>query len=237
MRQSTNKEYNELFYKLLLENRAATEKHNERCFLVYKEMVRLFNERHGHYPVATEFKHDNLLPNARQIERNHGGLKKFRADIGLEVTNYTTGETRTKSVKKILIRAKEYEFDLYSKLFNKLHRPNNGVTVRQEPVISKHIPEIETYGYKKADVEINVFTPNSCTSTYIDFFYASNAHSFFGCVNSKRNKIKGLVDLKDIIFVSVNPALTKEIVAAIKIPADSPRVLSYEEFLKEFDLK
>lgn len=238
MRQSTNKEYNELFYKLLLESRDETGDYKKYCFKTYKEMVALFYERHKRYPTATEFKHDNLLPNAKEIQRNHGGLKKFRADIGLEVTDYTAGETRTKSVKKILKRAKEYEFELFSKLFKKLHRPNEGIIVQQEPVISNNDPEIETYGYRKADVAIHDYTKKGpCTSTYIDFFYASNPHSFFGCVNSKRNKVKGLVDLNDIIFVSVNPELTKEMVAAIKIPADSPRVLSYEEFLKEFDLK
>lgn len=236
MRQSTNKNYINLFHELLLKNRSITDVHKERCFLAYKEMVELFHQAYKRYPTATEFTHENLLPNAREIQRNYGGLKKFREDIGLSITDYTTGEVRTKAVKKILKRAKEYEFELFSKLFKKLHRPNEGIVVVQEPVISFYEPTIETYGYRKADVGINDYTKGNCTTTYIDFFYASTLYSFFGCVNMKRKKIKGLVDIKDIIFVSVNPKMTKEILSTIKLPKNSPRVLSYEEFIEEFQL-
>lgn len=237
MRHSKNKEYNELFFTLLNKYARENDCYNDQInrFNTYKEMVRLFHERHKRYPVATEFKHDNLLPNARQIERNHGGLKKFREDIGLDVVDYTKGEIRVKTVKKIHKRAKEYEFELFTKLLKKLHRPNDGIVVQREPVISPDNPRIETYGYKKADIAINDYTKRGqCSTTYIDFFYASNAHSFFGCVNLKRKKIKGLIDNKDIIFVSVNPDITKEMAAKIKLPKGSPRVLSYEEFIAEF---
>lgn len=234
MRHSKNKEYNELLKKLLLKNKNQEADWNKTCFDSYREMVELFYQRHKRYPIAQEFTHDNLLPSARSLQRNHGGVKKFRQDIGLEIIDYTKGEPRIEKIKKILRQAKQYEQELFVKLFKKHHNPDRGVVVQREPVISNYDPDNDIYGYRRSDVGINTFTKEGCSVLLIDFFFATTAHSFYGCVNEKRKKIQGLVDLDKIFFVSVNPVMTKQVISGMTLPPNCPQVLSYQEFEEKF---
>lgn len=206
----------------------------ERKFLCFRDMVHLFHERNGRYPVATEFTHENLLPLAKTLERMFGGIRKFREDIGLDITDYTKGETRANKVKKIMANAMQYEDKLFKLLYEKYNDPRAGVVVQREPVISEFDPENGIHGYRRTDVAINVFSDNGRVSTYIDFFYASTPHTMYGCLNIKKKKIAGLLDLEQVVFVSINPKMTKDIIATSTIPPGCPRVLSYEEFMDEY---
>jgi len=48
----------------------------------------------GRYPTALEIDRCEYLPSSRQIQRNWGGLKKFRELIGLEISDYSSGINR-----------------------------------------------------------------------------------------------------------------------------------------------
>ena len=241
MNISKNKEYRVLLNSLRVKQYKLSEQsgksHSERDLEVYKEMINLFYQKNNRYPTVLEFNHKNLLPSARLIQRNYGGVQKFRELMDLEVINYTKGQPRIDTMKIISKRAKDYEQELYILLYNKFHKPKEGFVVEREPVISGVDPENDVYGYKRADVGINNFNvprDKQKKSTYIDFFYASTKESLFGCVNIKNKKIKGIVPLKDIIYVSINPEFSQEDINSFTLPKKSPRVLSREEFMKEF---
>lgn len=241
MNKSTNKSYINLLHQLRIKHRdlsTATRKdHQARELDVYQEMVTLFYKKNGHYPVATEFTHENLLPSARLIQRNYGGLKKFRETMNLPITDYASGTPRTDKMKIISQRALQYEQELFILIHKKFHHPDYGFVVEREPVISGVDPENDTYGYKRADVAIHDYNfprVEQKTSTYIDFFFASTKESLFGCVNIKNKKIKNLIPTKDITFVSVNPKFSQTDIDLFTLPKNSPKVLSLTQFKKEF---
>ena len=83
-----------------------------------KEGFLRFYKENGHFPTASEIDDFPYLCSARWIQMRFGGLNKFRQDIGLDIKDYRTGETRTNmcrtinrlsietenSIKKFLIR-------------------------------------------------------------------------------------------------------------------------------------
>lgn len=206
----------------------------EKNVAVYKKMVELFFVRHDRYPTASEFVYSNLLPAGRTIQRNYGGLEEFRGSMNLPVLNYTKGDARVEKMKGISKRAKHYEQELYVSLHKKYHNPDKGIVVQREPVISGYDPSSDIYGYKRADVAIYNYLDPERKTMFIDFFYASTKETLYGCVNIKNKKIKGLVSLEEIIYVSVNPKFTKEDIDSFTLPKNSPRVLSKEEFVEEY---
>ena len=238
MNISKNREYLKLLHNLRQTIKEDSTKnfrdYSEIDFEVYKELVNLFYKRNNRYPTAVEFNASNLLPSARFIQRRYGGLKKFRESIGLEITNYTTGDTHVQKVKEILKRAKDYEQELYILLYRKFHNPDKGVIVAREPVISGYDPENDSYGYKRADVAIYNYLSTPKKTTFIDFFYASTKENLYGCVNIKNKKIKNLIPLEDIIYVSLNPNFSKEDIDSFTLPKESPQIFSKEEFITEY---
>jgi hypothetical protein len=241
MNISKNKEYKELINKLRNKHfELSTQSgkgHKEREVDVYRDMINIFYEKNKRYPTALEFSHANLLPSARLIQRNYGGLKKFREFLGLPIADYTSGKPRTEKMKIITKRAKQYEQELFILIHKKYHKPDDGFVVEREPVIGGTDPENDIYAYKRADIAIhNYNTPRGeqKSSTFFDFFYASTKESFFGCVNLKIKKIKGLIPLKDITFVCTNPNFSKDDISSFTLPKNSPTVISYKEFKQEF---
>lgn len=228
-----NNEYKKLLQELFIKNKSRGDK-KEILGLCFKEMVTLFHSRNKRYPTATEFTHENLLPTARTIQRNYGGIPQFRKDMGLDITDYTKGEVRSKRAKKINNQAAVYENELFNRLYKKYHRPTEGVSVVREPIISTYDPDNGIYGYRRADVAINTFKESNCATFYVDFFFASDPYSLYGCVNIKKKKIQKILKNEDIIFVSVNPKMSTKDILKIKLPQNCPRVLSLQVFEQEF---
>lgn len=244
MNTSKNKEYTKLLFDLRSEMMHGPDRQNyivNKTYdfeaideAVYKKMVCLFHDRHKRYPTAIDFTHENLLPYSRHIQRKYGGLKKFRESMNLTTTDYSSGKTRSEQARRLNIRAKKYEQELFLLIYKKFHNTNKNIIVNREPLISGHNPDTNSFGYRHADVSITDFSKTPNNIHYIDFFYATSPHSLFGCVNIKNKKIKGLVPLEDIVYVSVNPDFTTEDISKMKLPKNSPRVLSYEEFITEY---
>ena len=238
MRNIKNKEYREAVEQAMkIIPRVTYESELDIHFSLYSELVRMYFERVGEYPSSLDFDNKNLLPSAKTIQRKFGSLKKFREMMGLEVTNYTTGDTRRKMIKVTHDRARKYEYELFSKLTLKHHNPRKGVVVQREPVISQHDEENGVYGYRRADIGINRFFSDGVKTQYIDFFHSSTKQSVQSCVRVKLNKIENLLNEDDIIFVSVNPDYSQEDIDKFVPKTVKVKVLAYQTFIKKFELE
>ena len=60
-----------------------------------------FYMEHGHFPKAEEIDECPYLCTSRQIQRRHGGLRKLRATLGLDIVDYGKGESRVDISKRV----------------------------------------------------------------------------------------------------------------------------------------
>ena len=189
----------------------------------------------GHEPTAIDFDDDPTLPGSRYIQRNYGGLKAFRKEIGAHTIDHTTGTTRTAKAKAAMSRAQEYEKSIINQMFSIYHNSKTfNPTVTRHFAYQQYIPDDKYYENIKCDVALSWRDPSHII--LFDFFYPSTKHSLYGCVNAKRNKLKknppALYDCTyEIIFVCMNPDLD---ISALSVGSENFTVLSYAQFINQF---
>lgn len=201
--------------------------------------VHRFIAENGHEPSFRDFDATPYLPSTRQIQRRFGGLKAFRKELGLAVTDYTKGATRSEIARNAQRRAAEYEATLFHKLYAKYH---------DEQGFTKTV--IRAYAYQQYSEEEGYTGETRCDAAIvdrvnknvilIDFFYASTIHSFGGCLRIKRKKFENhpvrLMEpyTYENIVVSVNPALSQEALDNCKVNRGGLTVFSYDTFHTHF---
>lgn len=85
---------------------------------------RFYNEN-GHFPTASEIDKCSYLPSSREIQRNYGGLIKFRTKLGLrdEDINYSQGKFRSNIASvsnKISLTAEKTVSDFLTNLYGEI---------------------------------------------------------------------------------------------------------------------
>lgn len=74
-------------------------------------MEKYYNE-FGRYPTAHDIDLYPYLPSSRQIQRRFGGLPELRKQLGIQITDYTRGRTRSNKAAIIGKRGLNYEKDI-----------------------------------------------------------------------------------------------------------------------------
>ena len=194
-----------------------------------------FIATHDREPTAIDFDSDPNLPGARYIQRNYGGLKAFRKEIGAHILDHTTGAARSRKAKEALERAQEYEREVINKLFNKYHDSQTfNPTVTRHLAYQQYLPDGKNCENIKCDVALSYRNPGHVV--LFDFFYPSTKQSLYGCVNSKRNKLEknppAFFDCThEIVLVCMNPDIE---ITDLSIISDSFKTLSYRQFVERF---
>src|SRR5437870_8408763 len=70
-----------------------------------------FYSEFGRYPTALEIDTYEYLPTSRHIQRAFGGLVRLRSELGLEIADYTKGQTRSAMATLIGQRGNKLERD------------------------------------------------------------------------------------------------------------------------------
>ena len=175
-----------------------------------------FIRTNEHEPTAIDFDNDPTLPGARYIQRNYGGLRNLRKELGSAIIDHTTGETRKKAAKAANERCKLYEAELSNAIYKKLHDQQtfNPAVIRQF-AYQQYIEKTDDYENISCDVAISYRDPSHVI--LIDFFYPSTIHSLSGCVRSKTSKLRrnppkpNLYDCThEVVFVCVNPDFNQD---------------------------
>ena len=66
-----------------------------------KSGLQRFYMEHGHFPTAEEIDECPYLCSSRWIHRRYGGLRKLRAELGLDIVDYGRGKHRIDSWKRV----------------------------------------------------------------------------------------------------------------------------------------
>jgi hypothetical protein len=184
----------------------------------------MFKQDHGRYPNSYEIVTGNkyVFPSAKTLDRRFGGVKKVRELLGLEITNYTAGEHRSKMLKETLLpRAQESEGEFYKKL------------LKIVPKTSIHQQESYSFNIKVLS-DFILDLPKSRIG--VDVFYANSYRSMSGCVSAKERKLKRVSDT-NVFLLSVSDRVSdddiKKYIQRRKAPlAENITIMTGEAFLK-----
>lgn len=167
----------------------------------FKEGFERFFRENGHYPTAIEIDKCDYLPTTRLLQRNYGGLANIRKELGLEILDYTKGETRSKTATIANNRAKDNENEIYKYLVEKF-----GIHFihREHPYsdVSNHRADFKVFAKDKIFI--------------VDVFYPKDKESLYSCLNSKIRKYDIInqniwILPHQIIFLQMNNDLSSEI--------------------------
>lgn len=165
-----------------------------------RESFEKFKLNNGRYPVSHEIVTGTQyrFPSTKTIERKFGGVKKLRELLGLEVTDYTSGDYRSKMVREVLLpRSLESEGEFYKKLLKLVPRTS--------------IHQQESYSFNiKVLSDFILDLPKSRVG--VDVFYANSYLSMSGCLADKQRKLRKISDTK-VFLVSVSENISDEDVA------------------------
>lgn len=156
-----------------------------------------FHASHGHYPSSQEIDTCPEMVTTRTIQRRLGGLMELRKRLGHEITNYSAGETRSKTASLFIARSLDEEYELLRWLIGKFgNKPN---IASQDPYNEFETKYRSDYGvYHKTG------------HFFVDIFSAKDVISMAGSINSKQRKIEKSKTSDIIYLVSTNPNITQD---------------------------
>ncbi|MBI4135117.1 hypothetical protein HY477_00050 [Candidatus Uhrbacteria bacterium] len=75
------------------------------------------------WPVAADMRLCPYLPNVKTLERKFGGIRNVRHIMGIDVVDFSSGESRSKIAKTIGARGFQAEEQMYELLVKRFHEP------------------------------------------------------------------------------------------------------------------
>lgn len=204
-----------------------------------KKRVQMFIDETGREPSWQDFNSTPWLPSSRYIQRTFGGLKVLRSELGLSVTDYSSGKVRTKTAKAAMKRASRYEKQIYDALYEKHHDHKTFTkVVDREVPYQKYDLEADVWSNVRSDIVIDDRQNNHVH--FFDLFFAKDMPSLGGSLGCKRRKLqKTPVKLPpettwSVAFVSMNPDISQEMIDSRRINTDGYRVMAYDTFVAEW---
>jgi len=192
-----------------------------------KDMFGRYFKENGHFPSGWEIDNCPYLPASRSIQRTFGGLVQFRKSIGLEITDYSSGESRALVASDRNAQARLSENNAHNEIVNIFGK----VCVhREEPsygVNGRYFWDIYIYA-KPLNIGIDVFMPK-------------DKGSLSGCINIKLRKFQKVEcrSIKDnFYFINLNPKFSQEYLnnliknKKVNLPKNLS-VMDYQSFIKK----
>ncbi len=118
---------------------------------------RRFYIENGHYPTASEIDKCPYLCSARHIQRVHGGLRRLRKNLGLDVIDYGKGAARTVTSKRIHELSVETEKQLKKFLIDTYSE----ICVHEEVRYGSSKQRVDFFVYAKQNFAVDVFNTYS----------------------------------------------------------------------------
>lgn len=188
-----------------------------KTFGKLREDFERFIKENGHYPSANEVDSCGYLSTARSIQRSWGGLVNLRKVMGLEVTNYGVGKSRSDIAYHIGQRSLSEESEF-------------------EKVLIKKFGEVFVHNQKRiGNINVDFFIYSPTLKFGIDVFDYKTRHDFTGVINIKQNTYKDFP--YEIIFLPMCDILTQSEIDRLMINkinklSDHCRVLTRSAFNK-----
>lgn len=191
-----------------------------------KEGFEKFHEEFGRYPKANEVDDFDYLPSARQIQRNFGGLVLLRKNMGLDIEDYSSGESRSKIATRINKRGVGFEIEVRDYLQEKFKDPFVHI---ERPVHMSSKDRFDFYVYAKP------------VNFAIDVFGTTDIRCLIKVMNMKEvryRKINMLKDDEKLYFIYFSEFDLKDRILEwvarkkLKFP-ENWKLLTFDEFKKE----
>lgn len=161
-----------------------------------KDGLLYFFDLNSRYPTSREIDEFDYLPSSRSIQRSFGGLVELRQKLDLPISNYTTGEVRSKMAKDGMGRAQVYEEEFLKYLQNEFDE----IRVHEHKIIRPGNTACDFFIYE---------TKNS--GVVIDLFYAKDIYSLARIVQIKYLKYKDVLHRVYFILTGNNSITQEEI--------------------------
>lgn len=178
-----------------------------------------FFKEFGKYPTVLEIDKYLSLPSSRQLQRRWpGGVRYLREELGLDITDFTKGETRSITATSIGERGKDKEREI-------------------QKILIEHFGEIcvheqKPYSDYSGRFDFVVYTKNKKFA--VDTFFPVHRNSLTGCINSKQKLYKN-IDF-EIILLQMNENISQEYMDKLLNSKKNPlpkniKVLNLKNFL------
>lgn len=172
-------------------------------FDAFKEIIKNqwqeFKDKNGTYPTSQEIdKSDNMIP-TKTIQRRVGSLANMRKVLGLDFTNYSSGEIRSAVSATSMRRALDNEQELSAWLIQLFGDKPNVIIEERYLGHTRHRSDCGIY-YKGKHF-------------FVDIFSAKDKYSLSGCINFKQKKLGGISD--SVFLVSSNPLISQEFIDSL----------------------
>jgi hypothetical protein len=129
---------------------------------------------HGHFPTAEEIDKCPYLCSSRQIQRRHGGLRKLRAALGLDIVDYRRGESRIKQMKRVNELSVDTE-DLVKKFLVETY---GEICVHEEKKYVNLRQRMDFFVYAKENFAVDMF--NTYTLKHLNIILITRRAEFHG---------------------------------------------------------
>lgn len=182
-----------------------------------KEGFQRFFKDYGRFPTSFEIDDYPLLPSSRTIERRFGGLEQLRTDLGLEVTNFTKGETRSKKSGELSLRG----FEAESKI---------------EEVLIKQFGEVFVHIQRRVGhITVDFFVYSQKLFFTVDVFCYSSPALFARIIVHKQKTYKGFPYPVILVAIGYGTEMSQDEIEILikrkKVPLpDNCRVFSEKTF-------
>lgn len=155
----------------------------------FEKFYKLYNR----YPTAYDVDDFDFLPSSRQIQRKFGGLVNLRKELGLNIENYSEGETRSNKVASFNIRGRKYE----NTIFNLLKEKFDEKFIHIEKPTIKDLSEKEYNSKDRYDFYVYAKPSNFA----VDVFGTEDERGVLKIINIKEKKYKKADMSEDLYFV------------------------------------
>lgn len=178
-----------------------------------------FFKKHGRYPTVIDIDQYPFLPSSKQLQRRFGGVRQLREKLGLEITDFTKGNTRSAVSAHIGKRGLNFERTIRETLIKQFGE----IFVHEQKPFNNYSGRLDFFVFGKGN------------SFGIDVFYAADRHNLVGCINIKERVYKN-IDFS-LILLQVNEEISQQqiddFVSKKKNKLDPHiRILSYATFKK-----
>lgn len=186
-----------------------------------KEGFDKFFKKFGRYPTVLEIDSFESLPSSRQLQRIYpGGVRQLRQELGLEITDFTKGKTRSKTAADIGERGRNKEIEVQKILVDYFGE----VFVHEQKPFDNYNGRFDFFVYAKNK------------KFAVDVFFPANNHSFTRCINIKQNIYNKNYGF-DIILLQMNNNIFQEYMDKFSRNKDNPlagniRLMSLYNFLE-----
>jgi hypothetical protein len=164
-----------------------------------KEGFERFIRDNGRLPTAFEVDGCPYLPSSRWIQMRFGGLKKLRAALGYEDTDFTSGSLRAQISTRITKRGLQVEWDIEKHLM----RHFGEVYVHTE----------KRYGRKRQRVDFFVFSPDG--NLGVEVFFPATLRDVQPNVRAHVDRYLDFPDNVHLFFVVANDGISQEEVDSV----------------------